>query len=432
MRSIFSRQQKKATLQKEIDNPNIGFFFQNEDKELQLKMINFTMKDLRNIYLLKETVTAHIDTVVEAFYCTITEVPQLLEIINTHSSVDRLRNTLKQHLLEMFEGRIDDQFIEKRKRVALVHLRIGLYPKWYVAAFQNLQQSLAQLIIGLNLDIEEERALILSVSKMLNFEQQIVLEEFDKAVEKELNQHQEEIKMMVQRDIGSISAEIEQKSVESIALVEQLMAQTEKLNKNVQESIEHSQSTKEISQIGMDQFDKFAQMSRTIEAETNQVAEMVTGLNHSAQEIHAVIQIVNDIAEQTNLLALNSAIEAARAGEHGLGFAVVAEEVRKLADQTKQSVSQISNLIEQSSEVTANVVQAIQHMQDLIHTGIGESERSIVSFKSITSSIEVTIHDIQDFAKQMNQLMSAVETIGRSTEEVLRTSKNLEQAISVL
>ena len=99
-----------------------------------------------------------------------------------------------------------------------------------------------------------------------------------------------------------------------------------------------------------------------MEAETNQIGEMIEHLHASAEQIEAVIHIVKEIAEQTNLLALNSAIEAARAGEHGRGFAVVAEEVRKLADQTKDSVLEVSSLIEQSRGVTTQIAQAIHNV----------------------------------------------------------------------
>jgi methyl-accepting chemotaxis protein len=93
-------------------------------------------------------------------------------------------------------------------------------------------------------------------------------------------------------------------------------------------------------------------------------------LGEHSQQIGEIIQVIDDIAEQTNLLALNAAIEAARAGEHGKGFAVVADEVRKLAERSSKATKEIAELITNIQKLTAGAVKAMEE-------GTGEVEQGV-------------------------------------------------------
>ncbi|SFA53083.1 heam-based aerotactic trancducer [Parageobacillus thermantarcticus] len=113
----------------------------------QLEMIELTHRDLAILTQLKPWVEEKIDWIVSRFYETLEKEPSLFEIIHRHSSVERLKKTLTTHVIEMFEGRIDEAFIEKRTRIAVTHLKIGLLPKWYMCAFQQLQLSIIEAIV---------------------------------------------------------------------------------------------------------------------------------------------------------------------------------------------------------------------------------------------------------------------------------------------
>src|SRR5690606_31985558 len=123
---------------------------------------------------------------------------------------------------------------------------------------------------------------------------------------------------------------------------------------------------------------------QTIDQTMTEAVKMVEGLDEHTSRISELVAIIQDIAEQTNLLALNAAIEAARAGEHGQGFAVVAEEVRKLAEQSAESVTNITKIVEDVQKESNRVV-------DSLKEGYKEVERGSAQI----NETEKTFHEIQ-------------------------------------
>ena len=142
-------------------------------------MIALTLDDLRMINILQPYVMENINEIVEQFYKNLTNDPSLFMIINNNSTIDRLKKTLTQHISEMFDGIIDQSYIQKRIHIAHVHVKIGLQTKWYMCAFQDLLLSLSIIIEKNIVHKEDYFHAIRAVSKILNLEQQIVLEAYD-------------------------------------------------------------------------------------------------------------------------------------------------------------------------------------------------------------------------------------------------------------
>ncbi|MBX8942397.1 MULTISPECIES: globin-coupled sensor protein [Lysinibacillus] len=419
---------KKNTI--EISNEaTIGIFIEDPDRLLQLNLVGLSVHDLQLINSLKPYVERNVVEVVAAFYHAIESVPSLQKVIQSHSSSERLRQTLRHHIIEMFEGRIDEAFLEKRRRVAKMHVKINLYPKWYLAAFQILEKSLRKIVYELRLPKGEEEKFCDAISKICNFEQQIVLEEYDSYASILIETQRNNVRDHVKDVIGGISTQLEVQSQTTTETVTELVYSAKRVNASLKESMYEAESMQKVSSEGYSKILSINEQTGKIHYKTVEMGNMVEQLDASSSKINAVVEIVKSISGQTNLLALNSAIEAARAGEHGKGFAVVANEVRKLAEQTKSSVEQIAELIMTSNGITTQVVQAIQDIQELVNSSIERNAESLKAFDAISGSVENSISNFQKVDNQVSELATIIESIGKSSEELERVANRLNTTI---
>ncbi|MBJ6723506.1 methyl-accepting chemotaxis protein [Geomesophilobacter sediminis] len=149
-------------------------------------------------------------------------------------------------------------------------------------------------------------------------------------------------------------------------------------------------------------------------------AGIVGSLGTKSEKIGEFVSVINDIADQTNLLALNAAIEAARAGEQGRGFAVVADEVRRLADRTVQSTKEIRTMVDEILKETALAVDAIERGKTEAEVSEQLSNQVDESLTHIVSSIEEIEHLISQIATASEEQAATSTTIAGNLEEIIR------------
>jgi heam-based aerotactic trancducer len=397
----------------------------------KLSMIGLTNEDLQIITSMQPIIEGHIDQLVNDFYETILEVEELKQIIDTYSSVEKLRSTLKMHLVEMFSANIDEEFIEKRSRVAKIHYHIGLKPEWYMGAFQNLQESIIELIFDKVILKHELRKIIIAITKMLSFEQQLVLEAYELENANQREQDYQEVRNGVKQKILEVSSELVATVEETTTTVESVIENTNEANNFVIQTNEQSKMTQKYVSEGQKELQELANQIQSIKSHLHNMNSMVVNLVHSTEQIKGVIGIVQSIADQTNLLALNSAIEAARAGEYGKGFAVVADEVRKLAIQTKHSIGQIEELIKSSDEYTQNVNDSLLNVNLAVEEGIAKSNKTYDVFHKITELIHQSVESISTVSKEISQITETINELGQAMSNVTLSAENLEHTATI-
>ena len=252
--------------------------------------------------------------------------------------------------------------------------------------------------------------------------------------------------------------QVAEQSEQQQASVEGVAAATEEFSQSVQEVAANVQET---AAAARDSQDKVSQSNANINQSmiaTTRVVEAVQAsnstidqLNRSIAKIGDITKVIADIASQTNLLALNAAIEAARAGEQGRGFAVVADEVRKLAERTTTSTADINTTVSEIQTVTAQAVSSMTVAANEVDTGIGMLRESVAGLQGIAESAGVVtqmstqISDAsrqqgiasEEVAQSMQQITDLIEqntasarAAQQAADELLATSRELEQLIS--
>jgi len=176
---------------------------------------------------------------------------------------------------------------------------------------------------------------------------------------------------------------------------------------------------------------KQAVTSITSIAETVEMSSRTVGeLGESSKKIGDIINVINDIAAQTNLLALNAAIEAARAGEQGRGFAVVADEVRKLAEKTGHATEEITGMVKKIQLETLESVRSMEKNKTEADDGVNMAQQSAVSLEKIVTASHKCLDMIQSIATATEEQSSAVEEVSSTMESVMNQFGASRQAVS--
>ena len=283
-------------------------------------------------------------------------------------------------------------------------------------AFQTMKKNLRQLIIEADDNTEQVAAAAEQLSAAA--EQTITAAEHVGASIQEIAHDAENQTMAIDNTAHAM---------EEIANgVERISFNTENVNKEASDTAFHAEE-------GGAYVKRNVEHMETIYTHVNESDQIIQELNDHSGKITQIIAVISQIAEQTNLLALNAAIEAARAGEQGKGFAVVADEVRKLAEQSQTSAKQIKDLVQEIQRKTGHSAAKMSKAAESVGTGIQLSNDTIVKFNEILAgvkSIAPQIAEISMIAKTVSGEVSAVSSTTKELAEIAKKNAAASDAVA--
>ncbi|HEY8542239.1 MAG TPA: methyl-accepting chemotaxis protein [Pseudothermotoga sp.] len=237
----------------------------------------------------------------------------------------------------------------------------------------------------------------------------------------------------INKNIQNASASIQQVS----SGVEEVAASAQNVSKSTQQLSERAERVTNSAKEGEKAIEKIVEIVTRAKERADLTTKTVGGLTEDAKNIATIVETINSIAEQTNLLALNAAIEAARAGEAGRGFAVVADEIRKLAEQSKSATENIANILrkiqqsakdaDEQTNQTAKVVEEANEQASVVGKRLKDILSEVESMGSMVESTAASAQEqsaaTQEMASAMDNATKAVTSIVQQVEHMLELVK---------
>jgi len=227
----------------------------------------------------------------------------------------------------------------------------------------------------------------------------------------------------------SKSAEAQSSAASSMAAaVEEMTVGVGEISRHAQEAQDSSRQSGQVAEAGgamvNDVVAEIGRIAQTVNSSSASVEE----LGRQSQEISAIVGTIKEIADQTNLLALNAAIEAARAGEAGRGFAVVADEVRKLAERTTQSTLEIGTMISNIQNGIQGAVVSMKEGVERVHAGVQRAESTGSTIQQVRDQAQSVVAEVEEISLALREQNAASNEIARNVEQIAQMAEENSSA----
>lgn len=416
-----------------------------------IKLVQLTNEDLEHLKLIEDIIAEHVETIAERHYNMVMAIPEIKQIFNTYTTYERYVPAIIHYFKQLANPQLNEQYIENRIKIGKIHSQIQLTEEWFIGSYIRVYEYLVPHIVAkFSSQPLKLSAILVALNRIITFDMIIVLKAYKQANEFQLVDKLSDAmdEMTTIDEAGTLLKVVEQTTYEA----NQVDEATRQLNQSVNEiatttttasnqtrsMVEQANESKDIVEASLTGFlETFEEFQKS--------KDDFQSLTEKINNISEVVDFIKGIAEETNLLALNASIEAARAGEQGLGFAVVAEEVRKLAEQTKESVNHITNDIIAVQKEANTVSESIEtfsanladHMNDtqnamkaidMIMGQIDEVNQAISTIAAITEKEAASTEVVSEKMSQLNRHFEHTKQLTMATgKSVYRASLGINQ-----
>ncbi|WP_186430535.1 methyl-accepting chemotaxis protein [Clostridium sp. BSD9I1] len=235
----------------------------------------------------------------------------------------------------------------------------------------------------------------------------------------------------VAKTISDVTISIDkgaQNAQDGVEAANELSAELDEVVEHIEDSRGSSNRVYEISNKGFETIEKLEEKNRENNEVSLEIVEVINSLSEKANSIGSIVETITSISEQTNLLALNAAIEAARAGEAGRGFSVVAEEVRKLSENTAQSTGNVKSIINNIQKDIERAKSTMKHAEAVVSEQDHAVKNTKETFKEINTAIENVVQKINNITESLKNVDDSRNKVVKVVEDVSEMSNSIADA----
>lgn len=440
--------QKEAPPARPPAAPPEKFRIESDDQVRRKEFISFNDEDVAVLRELRPLVKTHAKAIVERFYARLLKFAEPRSFFKDEAILERAKAAHCDHLLSMFGGDYGEAYFDKRLPPGVAPERVGLAPKWYIGSNSIFMCMLLPLLVEHygRWKIDRLARAVEAVIKIRNLDQQIVVDTYIGSMVEELGQNEGQIRetavdlwtsaaqiLASAGNLAGTAASAAASVIETTTTVQQVRQTAEVASQKAKVVADSSHKAAQDSENGRKSTEDVAAGMNQIRQQMEAIAVSMGRLSEQSQTIGQIIATVDDLASQSNLLAVNAAIEAAKAGEHGRGFGVVAQEVKSLAEQSRQATNQVRTILSDIQKATTAAVMATEQGAKAVANGERQTEIARESIQALAGSvIEASLAATQIAAASQEQLVgvnslaTSMENTKQSSSQNVASAKELE------